>query len=328
MKILIDGYIDKNLGDDLMMYLAAGRLRGHKIYMDNTASLPVAALDADGVKPDLRLTVTGSGFLLYNYKTALLRAGELLRDRAKCKRAVLSCNISDFPNRFAERVIKKQLSRYDFITVRDKYSYEYIKSELPRIDCEYYPDIVFSLPKEAITDKPCEGALGISAYGLADKAANERLAKIADEFTDKTGNRVLLFALDIGSENDLGAAKMIKGIMKHGDMAEIIKHDAMLRNIKRCEKLIGIRFHSAVISLMAGVPLIPLTYSNKTERMLTDIGFDGDIFSLNDDFGGIHDEVFTDLKPFKLNEKITADASKHIKRLCDHIIEWKGQKKG
>ena len=182
--------------------------------------------------------------------------------------------------------------------------------------------------EEAIADKPCEGALGISAYGLADKAINERLAKIADEFTDKTGNRVLLFALDIGNENDLEAAKMIKDMMKRGDMAEIIKHDAMLRNIKRCEKLIGIRFHSAVISLMAGVPLIPLVYSNKTERMLTDIGFDGDIFLLNDDFGGIYDEVFTDLKPFKLSETVTADASEHIKRLCERITEWEGQKKG
>lgn len=321
MKILLDGYLDKNLGDDLMLCLAAYGLRGHKIYMNDVPKLPIAARDAKGVKPDLKLTVTGSGFLVYNYKTTFLRIREMLEDRLKCRRAVISCNISTFPNKLAERVIKKQLSRFDFITVRDKYSYEYIKSNLPEVKCEYYPDIVFSLAGGAIADRPCEGALGICAYSrLGGNTTDEGFAALADEYIEKTGNKVLLFALNAGNENDLKTAERIKSLMKHGAMAEILKYDAILSNIKRCSKIIGIRFHSVVISLVAGVEVIPAVYSEKTTRMLEDIGFSGRIFGLDRlDFEELREAVFAPVRPFELDKSIASDSAMHIKRLLETI---------
>lgn len=321
MKILLDGYLDKNLGDDLMLCLAADSIRGHKLYIDSDYELPVAAQRARGVKPDLKLTVTGSGFLLYNYKTTFLRIKEMLSDNKKCTRAVLSCNISEFPNRLAERVIKKQLSQFDFITVRDRYSYNYIKNELPNVKCEYYPDIVFSLPAAAITDRACEGALGICVYNsLGGNSTDGNFARMADEYIEKTGNKVLMFALDIGGENDLKTAETIKGMMKHGDMAEILKYDAILRHIKRCSKVIGIRFHSIVIAMRAGVPIIPVVYSKKTTHMLNDLGFDGQIYELEKiDFGELTKYALSEQKRFELDRETVKAASMHIKRLLENI---------
>lgn len=323
MKILLDGYLDKNLGDDLMMCLAADGLRGHKIYMKKPPALPIAAREAQGIKPDLKLTVIGSGFLVYNYKTTLLRIKEMLEDRGRCPRAVLSCNISDFPNPLAERVIKKQLSRFDFITVRDKYSYGYIRSNVPGIRCEYYPDIVFSLPEGAIADKPCEGALGICAYSsLSGNDTDGRFAALADEYIEKTGNKVLLFAMNIGAENDVKTAEAVKAMMKRGDRAEILKYDAILSNIRRCSKFIGIRFHSIVIALRAGIRVIPVVYSNKTTRMLEDLSFNGRIFELNNiDFNELREAIFTDLPPFALDKNVITDASKHVKSMLESLAQ-------
>lgn len=321
MKILLDGYLDKNLGDDLMLCLAADGLRGHKIYMENPSALPIAAHSARGITPDLKLTVTGSGFLVYDHKTTFLRMKEMLSDRSKAKRAVLSCNISSFPNRLAERVIKKQLSRFDFITVRDRYSYDYIRSNLPRAQCEYYPDIAFSLAKEAIADKPCEDALGICAYSrFGGNSDDADFARFADEYIERTGNKVLLFALNIGNENDVKTAQAIKGMMKRADMAEILKYDAFLSNIKRCSKIIGIRFHSIVIALLAGVSVIPIAYSEKTTHMLEDLDFNEKVFELDEtDFNELRETVFSQQKPFMLPKSVTADASMHIKRLMEKI---------
>lgn len=319
MKILLDGYLDQNLGDDLMLCMAADGLRGHKIYMNDVPKLPIAARDAKGVKPDLKLTVTGSGFLVYNYKTTFLRMREMLEDRQKCRRAVISCNISPFPNKLAEKVIKKQLSRFDFITVRDKYSYEYIKSNLPKVKCEYYPDIVFSLAGSAFSDRPCEGALGICAYSrLGGNSTDNDFAALADEYIEKTGNKTLLFALNVGNENDIKTAERIKSMMKYGEMAEILKYDAILSNIKRCSKIIGIRFHSAVLALLADVDLIPAVYSEKTTRMLVDIGFSGRIFDLDRlDFAALREDVFAMRQPFTLDKRVISDSAMHIKRLAE-----------
>lgn len=326
MNILLDGYLDRNLGDDLMLCLAADSLRGHKIYMKEMPKLPIAARPLNGVKPDLKLTVIGSGFLLYNYKTTFLRAKELISDRERCKRAVISCNISDFPNKLAEKVIRKQLSRYDFITVRDKYSHGYIKSVLPDVQCEYYPDIVFSLPREAIAERECEGALGICAYGLADSETNAAMASIADEYIERTEKKTLIFALDTGNENDVKAAETIKNGMKHSARAEIHKYDAILKNIKRCSKFIGVRFHSIVISLLADVPVIPVSYSPKTTRMLSDIGFNEEIFELDNlNYENLKRKIFSELESFAISDEITSAAAMHIKRLTEYLEK---QKKG
>jgi polysaccharide pyruvyl transferase WcaK-like protein len=319
MNILLDGYFDNNLGDDLMLDLASKSLQGHKIYMNENAVSDIEHLPfSQDCDIDVKLTVTGSGFLVRNNKAVLYRIRDVLADNRKCKKAVLSCNISRFPNRFAEKVILKQLSLLDFITVRDMYSYDYIKNKLPNLKCEYYPDIVFAMPKSMIAERKNEGALGISAYNRFGGNSMENdleFARFADEFVKKTGCKVLLFAMDTGLENDLKTAKAIKGMMKYSDYAEIIEHKDILQNIKRCDKVIGIRFHSIVLALLADVSVIPIAYSEKTRNMLNDLNFDDTIFDLDKiDFDLLREKVFSQNNKFILDENIPEKAAMHMKR--------------
>lgn len=325
MKILLDGYLDRNLGDDLMLELAAKSLPEHDIYMKKNRFLPINALElSDKTDIDVKLSITGSGFLLRDYESVIYRAKDIISDNFKYKRAVLSCNISEFPNKAAEYLILKQLSRLDFITVRDTYSYEYIKKKLPDLKCECYPDIVFSLPEGSVAERENEGALGISAYnrfGVTAVENDREFAKTADEYIEKTGNKVLIFALDTGLENDLKTARSIRSMMKNQEHTEIIEHKDMLANIKRCEKLIGIRFHSIVIAICAGVPVIPIAYSDKTRHMLRDLKFSEEIFNLeNIDFNALLDKTLSPLDAFELDKSVISNASMHIKRFKEVML--------
>ncbi len=318
MKILLDGYFDRNLGDDLMLRLAYDALSEHEIYAKNTEYAPDYAKKlTDNTNIDVSLTVTGSGFLLYDCKSALYRINEIRKDKLKCKRVVLNANISPFPNKFAEKVILKQLSRLDFITVRDTYSYNYIKNHLPYLKCECYPDMVFSMPRGMISDIQCENALGIAAYNSDNSALFSRLC---DEYTEKTGNKVLIFALDTGKENDLKAAREIQNGMKNE--CEIIEYDGILKNIRRCKKIIATRFHSAVIALSAGIDVIPAVYSDKTRHALSDLNFSGKIFDINRlDYDGLYEEVFKPSDKFSVQKSVFENAENHIKRFKEVISE-------
>ena len=191
MKIFLDGYADRNLGDDLMLTLAAKGLSGHEIYtgmnmpdMENVRKTKVKS----GF--DCYLRVTGSGFQIYNNLGILYRLCDMARERRYAKtRAVIGCNISSFINSAAESAIRANLRQYDFITVRDSFSLDYIRKNIPSARCEKYPDIVFSIPDEMIPAAACENLLGISVTRGTDYTL---LAETADRYINETGNGVLL----------------------------------------------------------------------------------------------------------------------------------------
>ena len=113
LRILLDGYIDGNFGDDLMLYLAANGLKEHKLYI-TSPKLDIAEYTEEKIGFDRYLKVTGSGFLIHNNKGIAYRMRDMYREKRYSKnRAVINCNISGFVNRVAEKVIQKQISGYD-----------------------------------------------------------------------------------------------------------------------------------------------------------------------------------------------------------------------
>ena len=242
-----------------------------------------------------------------------------LEKRYSKNRAVINCNISGFVNRVAEKVIQKQISDYDFVTVRDRYSYEYITKNMPNVKCEKYPDMVLSLSDEMIPNVHSENALGISVHKSADV---NLLAEIADRFINETGRNVCLLCFNTGLEDDVSVANQVYSIMKNKHMTEIIRYkdiNDMLKNIKRCGTILGIRFHSAVLALRMGVPVVPIAYSDKTKNALDEIGYSGKIYDVNNIDT---DEVLRSILnavPYKLDGNIIKSAENHIKRFDEYI---------
>lgn len=321
MKILLDGYLDNNLGDDAMLLLAAEGLSEHELF---TAS---ADLKIDNVKYseaksgyDCYLKVIGSGFILDKMRWMLYRVRDMRAERKYSpKRAVINCNISGFKNKAAEKLTQCQLRGYDFITVRDSYSYEYIKKNIPNVHCEQYPDMVFSMPESMIPDVQSEEILGIAVHNRADCGA---LARVADGYIEETGKQVVLLCFDTGVENDVLAAERVYNAARYREMIKIVSYTSisdMILNMKRCEVILGIRFHSIILSARMNIPFVPMAYSDKTVNALKSIGYNNMIYP---SYGFKTEDVLKSIlgaKPYNLDRSIIEDARMHIIKFNEYI---------
>lgn len=316
VRILLDGYFDHNFGDDLMLTLAAKSLKEYELYVpDRKINLENADYTSQKTGFDAYLKVTGSGFQIYNNLGIAYRMRDMHRETRRAPmRAAVSCNISPFINRAARTAINMQLSSYDLITVRDSYSYEYIRQNVPNVRCGVYPDIVFSLPDSMIPDIKCENLLGVAVRAGADA---QKIAAAIDGYTQKTGSGALLLCFDTGSENDAQAAERIKQNAKYADKIEIITYENitdMLANMRRCAVILSIRFHSIVLAARMGIPFVPFAYSDKTVNALTDLEFSGKIFRTDDfDAADVTQELLT-VKRFLLPEDTAGKAKLHMEK--------------
>lgn len=320
MRILLDGYIDHNLGDDLMLFLAADELSDHELYtLSDKLNIANVSLTDKKSGFDCYLKIIGSGFLLHNSISIPYRIREMRAERRYAeKRAVIGCSVSSFPNKIAEVVIRRQLSQYDLVTVRDKFSYLYMEKKVGKVQCEKYPDMVFSLPEEMIPDVNSEGLLGISAH---NSVSLQEIAKTADSYIERTGNGVLLLCFNMGRENDEAAAKAVFDMSGNKDKLEIVRYTEisdMLRNMKRCACILGIRFHSIVLAARIGIPFVPVAYSRKTLDTLQEIGYSGKI--LDTDFNSNEAiERILEAKPYAISSDIISSAKQHILRFKEYL---------
>lgn len=319
LRILLDGYIDSNFGDDLMLYIAANGLKEHRLYI-TSSKLDVAEYTEDKSGFDGYLKVTGSGFLIHNNKGIVYRMRDMYCEKRYSKNsAVINCNISNFINKFSEKLIKKQISEYDFVTVRDEYSYKYITQNIPNVKCEKYPDMVLSLNDEMIPNVNNENALGISVHKSADV---NMLAEVADRFVAETGRKVCLLCFNTGLEDDISVAENVYKIVKNKHMTEIIRYtdiNSMLKNLKRCGVILGIRFHSVMLALRMGIPIVPMAYSDKTKNALNEIGYNSKIYDVNNfDTNEVLVSILNE-EPYILDNSIIKSAENHIKRFDKYI---------
>ena len=335
MNILLKGYIDRNFGDDLMLRIAARGLREHNVRLDVPENDLMYIYERFGMIPyndgdiQTECTVIGSGFIIRSKVGLLYRTKEIIEQKQrKSKKAVLGCNISEFTVKGAEWLIRRQLADYDFITVRDTFSRNYIRKNVSKAKCEYYPDIVFSIPDDMLYNTPSEGALGITAYNrlLTNSVAEyEKLARVADNYIEKTGRKVLIFAFDTGIENDTAAARAIARNCKNAENIEIINNDgddSILKNLPRCSKLVAIRFHGMVLGLRMGIPIIPIAYSNKMRNVLTDLEYSDPILDAsNFSAEEIEELAITNNAGYKLPREVTELAGMHIKRFLEEFSD-------
>lgn len=338
MNIYLSGYLDRNLGDDLMLKIIAYRFREHNFYIsvkkeelfipfENEPNMYMLKPD-DKINFDMGLTVTGSGFIIRGVTSILYFLKEEFERRRLVKglkNAVIGCNIGPYRGLIGKILVKWKVRSYDLISVRDKASYDFVKKYSKKSILEIHPDLVFSMPDEWIPDVECEGHLGISTY-RSNFESNlhyyKTIAKTADKFIEQTKRKVLLFAFDVEQENDLCSAYTILSMMKHKEYAEIIAHtddgSNILYNLKRCGGILTARFHMAVLATRFCLPFVPIAYSNKTVNALNDFGYEGEIFDIH----SISEEKLLDaiynIEPFKNSKILQEQARGHY----DCLRQW------
>lgn len=289
MKILLDVYLDRNIGDDMMIRAVVKKLSEHEFFLrssDETSLLAFKDLRNlnvySGEKIDAVVTVGGSMFELGSTKAIIKRlqttVKELYKHRKNGKKvATIGCNLGYVNRRLAEFAVKQQLKQSQVITLRDKRSAERLKKL--GIEAHYYPDMLFCTKMPRAEEK-C--GLVISVYRSVSRPEDNfqcysKYAEIADKYIQKTGTPVKLLAFDCDSENDISAAYTIQSLMKYPDMTQIVVYtgdsEPVLNAISSGTCVLGTRFHSIVLALAASVPVLPVCYSDKTYGMLEDLGY-------------------------------------------------------
>lgn len=300
MNILLDGYFDRNFGDDVMIRIVAYYLSNHNFYINQAKKellLPFHKVPnifpADKkINIQAKICVIGSGYIINSRMSLLLEFLDFmkhLRKEDKLLTATVCCNIGPFVNGMAKFLIVQKLKRNKFVTVRETFSLEFMKKNCRKVPSYYYPDIIFAMPDEWLPQKSNEGYLGISAYRRAGRNNldfYEKMAQIADCYINKTGKKVLLFAFDIENENDTAAAISIKALCRNQKNVELVFHNDdgsnIINNFARCEKIVSVRFHSSILAIKMEIPFVPITYSEKTRNVLKDLKYQGKQFNIED----------------------------------------------
>lgn len=305
MNIMIDAYLDNNIGDDLMIKLLAENFSNHNFFIySNSSVIRATYSDCSNIqirkseenKKDLKLidvylTIGGSLFQISNFRQYFGRVKKIIKlkrlKRRRVKIATLGSNLGPYTN-FGKILTKSELSCNDLVTVRDQKSYEIIKKFKTVKNYHLADDIVYNIVQEPSETKD---GLGISAYRSTktDESNFETyqvFASIADDFVQRTGKKVKLFAFDSENENDLVAAHHIYQFSRSKEAIEIIpylgNHNVFLAEFKKCEYMIAVRFHSAILSDVFKIPYIPVAYSNKMKNLMSDREFTGDVVNLED----------------------------------------------
>ena len=283
MNIRLTGYFDKNFGDDLMQLLLIKSLPEYNFFADcGKKEMLLHLKDEKNVLPyakdvsfDALVNVIGSGFKYDSKLNIAQKIMSIPREKKihEKKACTVGCSVDKSKRKLENALIKRELNKYGFISCRDEVSFDIVKKACPKKTVFLHNDLVFALPEEYIFPKTGENCLGIIPTQKNFSSENfpyfEILAKFCDEFIEKTAGKVLLFALDGGTENDFFAANGIKSLMKNAENAEIICYGSdpayIMKNIARCGKIISSRFHGLVVSLLSGIPAYAVSDASKAK---------------------------------------------------------------
>ena len=177
------------------------------------------------------------------------------------------------------------------ICFRDRYSFEQFRG------CEkvrYAPDILFSypMPNAALNHKQifvsvidCAGRDEIHNLSNYDILYVEQMASILKEYL--ADGCTLVLASFCHAEGDERAIEKITDAM--GCVADpriqCLAYDGtnaetIITAISESEYVIASRFHAMVLAMVAGRPVLPVVYSDKTLHVLEDLDFRGTVFDL------------------------------------------------
>lgn len=330
MKLELCGYFDCNFGDDYMQKITVRHMPEFEFCIDSSDGSPspivlaeknVKEKTADETAKIPKLLVTGSGFMVNSREALLCEIVWFLRAKHIADYCI-GCNIEPFPGKFAEWLVSKKLGKFKTVICRDKASLLWLQKHCPKTESVYMPDILFAMPRSGFPSKTDGENLGISLIQY-DGYYYEAMAKIADFWIKATGKGVILMAFNTGSENDVLACEKVKKLMKSKYKTKIVKHGVcgeILKAYSECRKIIGARFHSAVLSLKCEIDFYPIYHRIKMRNLMSDLNYPikgNDISSV--DIDKIENFLRLESTGFKLDKKIEAKTMESFEILKEQI---------
>lgn len=324
LTVQLTGYFDNNFGDDYMMKIIVHSLPEIDFVIDENEIVNPLILEEDNIKTEKitnksqypKLIVTGCGFMI-NSKAALFTELIYFLKQKHVGDYCLGCNIEPLDNCLKRLLIIRKLNKFKLIVCRDKKSLSWLCKFVDKPKKEHLPDILFGLPDEWLPRMKSDNNLGISLMHRKGDAEDCRyykdMADIADFWVEKTGHGVCLMAFNSGSEDDVYSCECVKKLMKNPEMVEIAAHKGggeIFDAYSKCSKIIGARFHSAVLALKIGLPFFPVVYREKMKNIIDDLEYPVYGCKIDEiDSKSIKDFLINDVS-YKINESIVSASSR------------------
>ena len=341
MKIYVDAYLSKNLGDDLFINILTKRYPQHKFYAIskgekgyNTKNFKVYS---NTYIFKILKKFQWEKYLANHYDTVVTIGGSMFMERGdtnrdfsmgKNKRYVLGINFGPYKTQEYYNNIYNMLSDVEDVCFRDKYSYNLFK-ELP--NARQAADIVFSMDTSNIKITNRKRAI-ISIISPKDKIDEKYEEKYEEKmlelitFLIKKEFEICLMSF-CKNENDEEEIEKIYNQIPENQKKKVEKYyyngniEEALNTIADSQLVVGGRFHANIIGLCLGKSILPVLYSDKTLHVLEDMQINTPIIDIrkleNFNIESIKDEDLT--RHYNI-EKQKEDAQRHFEKLDIQLI--------
>lgn len=340
MKVYLNAYLQKNLGDDLFVYILMNRYKNHEFYtmtVDKTyrnmfehlhvldQKYVVKVLKKFSLKSlvashcDLVLTLGGSMFIE--------NPGDKDRNFSigKNDHYILGVNFGPYKTQQYFDNIKGFLATAKDVCFREDYSYQLFK-ELPNV--RKASDIVFSLPLDGIELKEDKHVV-FSVVSCKNKVSEVYEKQYIETMTDMIKHfHSLDYKITLMSfcdyEGDEAVIDQLLNLLKGYNYINRYDYKGNIKEalnvMGSSSVIVGSRFHANIIGLLMGKTVIPVLYSDKTKNVLNDLDFDGlviDIRGLNRfDLSMLNEDSLQ----YKLDvSKAKKSAQKHFEKLDERL---------
>lgn len=354
-KVYVVAYDGVNLGDDLFIRTIVNRYPHVKFYMwsdlknreifrcltnlkiiDKNGKLPrllerirpsLAARYRNWMERRCRAMVYigGSIFIEYENWKQILNWWNYRVEQ--CDFFVLGANFGPYHTEAYREEMGQIYAQMKDVCFRDRYSYGLFR-EINTV--RYAPDILLahSMPQVPVDEKQIfvsvincaarDGGHGLTAYD-ADYVKN--MARLLEKYCREGYRPVISSFCEV--EGDEEAIRKILKTMdpQLASMVQVLNYDGTNAQ-KLCEAIAGsafvvaTRFHATILAIVAGRPVLPVIYSDKTLHVLEDLGIRDPLIDIRSSCD------YTTVKPVEIavnRQQLALDAQKHFEKL-DEIL--------
>ena len=299
-KVLISGYYGfNNFGDEAVLTVLINSLRQEHVNDITVISKdPKGTRKTHGTKTVYTFNLLKIFFEILRTDVLFSGGGSLLQDVTSAKSLlyylsliilslffgkkviIFAQGIGPLKNNFLKKLTKFVLKKCSFVTVRDKRSYDLLKSwDIP---AELVCDPVWKFKTSKMYSHNGVGVQLRSWHLLTDEMIKSLAKAISENFPQK---KIFIFALQRTQDKEV-CEKLEEEILKINPKiyTQVIlnrKPSSVSDSFSHLDMMIAMRYHACLLALKYGIKTLPVIYDPKVEILADEFGLSNRIYLYN-----------------------------------------------